>query len=285
MSLITDPNAGQGTPPGSGGNQNPDWRSSLPEELRGEKVFESIKGKNWDEAGPVLAKNYINAQRLVGADKLVLPTDKSSPEEIQAFRAKLGVPAKPEEYTFKLPEGLAETSLDKARLDSWRKEMHEAGIPKAAAERLLSRYIADEHTTVQAIAQTKATEMKQHELALKQEFGVKFDEKVNYARLAVKEFGSDNLVQILDSTGLGSHPEVVKLFAAIGEKLGDDTARGTGGIRFDAQSKEGAQAALNEFNRNEEKMKALFDRDHPQHDAVVKERAALFAAAFPTEKK
>jgi hypothetical protein len=285
MSLITDPNAGQGGTSGSGGNQVPDWRSSLPEELRGEKVFESIKGKDWNEAGPVLAKNYVNAQRLVGADKVVLPTDKSSPEEIAAFRSKLGVPAKPEEYTFKLPEGMAETSLDKNRIDTWRKELHEAGIPKAAAERIMSKYIAEEHSARTGLAQAKQNEIQQHELALKQELGTKFDEKINFARYAVKEFGSEALVDMLDKTGLGSHPEVVKLFATIGEKLGDDKARGTGGIRFDNQSKEGAQAALNEFNRNAEKTKALFDREHPQHDAVVKERAALFAAAFPSEKK
>lgn len=282
MTLITDPNAGQGSAPGGGGNQTPDWRTSLPDDLRSEKVFESIKGKDWSEAGPVLAKNYVNAQRLVGADKLVLPTDKSTPEEIAAFRTKLGVPAKFEDYAVKLPEGMPETAIDKTRVDAWRKEMHEAGIPKAQAERIMSKYIAEEFGSTQARAQAHAKQLETNELTIKQEFGTKFDEKVNFARLAVKEFGSEGLSELLESTGLGSNPEVVRLFAKIGEKLADDTARGTG-AKFTATSKEGAQAALTDFNRNEAKTKALFDKSNPMHDAVVKERAELFAAAFPSE--
>lgn len=255
----------------------------MPEDLRSEKVFESIKGKDITEAFPILAKNYVHAQKLVGAEKLVVPGPTATPEELSAFYTKLGRPAKPEEYVPKLPEGLTEDKLDKARLDTWRKEMHDAGIPKAAAERLLSKYLADEHgayTAAQA-AQTKALE--QNELAIKQEFGAKFDEKVNHARWAVKEFGSDALLQMLDQTGLGSHPEVVKLFAKIGESVADDRARGTGSRQMAGATlaPEAAQHELTIFNKNPENTKALFDANHPRHDAVVAERKALFEAAFP----
>jgi hypothetical protein len=291
MSLITgqnpaDPGQAPGSPPGSApGNQITDWRTSLPDDLRSEKVFESIKGKDWAEAGPLLAKNYMHAQRLVGADKLVLPTERSTPEEIAAFRTKLGVPGKPDEYAYKLPEGLTEDRIDKARVDTWRKEMHEAGIPKIAADRLLSKYLAEEHGSYQAQIQAKTKALEQGELSLKQEFGDKFDEKVNYARLALRTFGNDELSAILEQTGLGSNPAVVKLFSTIGEKLGDDRARGNGGASGNVYaSPELAQGALNDFNRNSENMKALFDKGHMHHDAVVAERAKLFAAAFPTMK-
>lgn len=266
---------------GGAGNQ-PDWRSSLPDDLKQEKVFESIKGKDWNEAGPLLAKSYLHAQRLVGADKIVLPTDKSTPEEIAAFRSKIGVPAKPEEYTFKLPEGLKPEGLNKDRISAWQKEMHEAGLPKAAADRLLSRYLAEEHTAVTSAAAARTKELETNELTLKQEFGVKFDEKVNNARFAMRTFGNDTLAQLLDSTGMGSNPEVVKFFAAIGEKLGDDSARGAGGSGGNVHaSPELAQAALNSFNTNADNMKALFDKDHPMHDAKVAERRKLYEAAYP----
>ena len=279
---------GQGVaaPAPAGGAGNPpitDWRTSLPEDLRSEKVFESIKGKDINEAFPILAKNYVHAQKLVGAEKLVVPGPSATPEELSAFYTKLGRPAKPEEYSIKLPEGLTEDRLDKVRVDTWRKELHDAGIPKVAAERLLSKYLADEHgahTAAQA-AQTKALE--QNELSLKQEFGTKFDEKVNHARWAVKEFGSDALLQMLDQTGLGSHPEVVKLFAKIGESVGDDRARGQGSRQMAGATlaPETAQHELTIFNKNPENTKALFDANHPRHDAVVSERKALFEAAFP----
>lgn len=287
MSLITGQSGGQGEGTSAGnGNQINDWRTSLPEDLRNEKVFESIKGKDLAEAFPVLAKNYVHAQKLVGAEKLVIPGETATPEERAAFYNKLGRPEKPDGYQIKLPEGLTEDRVDKAKIDLWRKEMHESGIPKAAAERLLNKYLTEEFTATQAAAQAHAKALQDGELALKQEFGTQYDTKLNFARFAVKEFGSDGLVQILESTGLGSNPEVVKLFANIGQKLSDDKARGSGtgqtGMSSFA-SPELAQHALNEFQRNPENMKALFDRQHPNHDRVVEDRAKLFAAAYPKE--
>ncbi len=288
MSIITGqgtPPAGQGTPPAGDnapGNQTPDWRSALPDDLRAEKVFESIKGKDWSEAGPLLAKNYLHAQRMVGADKIVLPTDKSTPEEIAAFRAKLGVPAKPDEYSFKLPEGMKDTMLDKTRIDTWRKELHEAGIPKSAAERLMSKFIGDEYARFTESQTNRTKQEEQWGLQLKQDFGVKYDEEVNNARFAVRQFGNDALGQLLDETGLGSHPEVVKLFAKIGKSIGDDRIRGGNQQQAGSiNSPEQAQAALNEWSRSAENMKALMDRNHPNHDRAVAERRQLFETAFP----
>lgn len=294
MTLLTGQQPGQGNnapAAGDAGNQGhnaTDWRAALPEDLRSEKVFESIKGKDWNEAGPLLAKNYVHAQRLVGADKLVLPTEKSTPEEIKAFRQKLGVPEKPEEYGYKLPEGLTEDKLDKARVDLWRKEMHEAGIPKAAAERLLNKYLAEEHGSLQAQLAARDKEIEGFELKTREMFGDKFEEKLNLARWAAKEFGNEELMGILEQSGLGSHPSVVAMLAKIGESLSEGGPRGggsgTGSPEIGSMSPETATAALNAFNRDQEKQKALWNDQHPQHDAVVKERAALVKAAFPPKK-
>lgn len=288
MTLLTQDPAVQATPPASGGQGSPtppvDWRSGLSEDLRNEKAFDSIKGKDWSEAGPLLAKSYLHAQRLVGADKLVLPNDHSTPEEISEFYKKVGRPEKPEDYRFKLPEGLKEDSLDKDRLTLWRKELYEAGMSAKQAERVMSRYIAEEHTARQSAVQAAEKQQTDWVQAIKQEWAGKFDENMNYARLALKDFGSKELIQALEESGFGSHPEVVKSFAQIGRMLADDKARsGTSGSSGDMTSTpENAQAGLNMFNKDERKQKALFSREDPMHETVVKERAALFSAAFPT---
>jgi len=291
MTLVTDQQPGQGDkPPGDAGNlghNNTDWRAALPEDLRGEKVFESIKGKDWAEVGPQLAKGYVHAQRLVGADKLILPGDKATPEELTHFYTKLGRPESPDKYSFKLPEGVTEDRLDKVRLDGWRKELFDAGIPAKAADRLISKFLADEHAHNTEQLKARDTELTNWENAVKQEFGDKFDEKINYARWAAKEYGSPELLKLLEESGMGSHPSVVKLLAKIGEQLSEGGPRGTGpGTSFGGKmTKENAQAALNAFNRDEAKQKALFDDRNPQHDAVVKERMELFQMAFPNEVK
>lgn len=279
--LVTDP-AQQGNQPTGGVS---DWRAALPEDLRSEKVFESIKGKDWSEAGPLLAKNYIHAQRLVGADKLIMPTDKSTPEEIAAFRAKLGVPAKPEDYGWgKLPDGVTEDRLDKAKFAEWRKELHEAGIPKAAAERLIGKRIAEMHGEEVAREKARTDAMLAGEQSLKQEFGDKFDENVNFARWTAQEFGDEKLIQVLDATGLGSSPEVVKFLAKIGRAMADDSARGSGSSRptsTDNMRPEQAQMALAEFENNKENIAALHNRADSKHDWAVQQRLKLFQAAYP----
>lgn len=298
MSVLTaDPAAaggGQGNPPASGtppGNPpTTDWRTSLPDDLRTEKVFESIKGKDWNEAGPVLAKNYVNAQRMVGADKLVVPGPHATPEETAAFYGKLGRPDTPDKYTYKLPEGLPAEQINKPLLDGWLKELHEAGVPLKQADRIVSKYLADQFAESKAAKQAEAKKIADWETSLKQEFGAKYDEKLNYAQWSLKEFGGTDgkLAKFLDETGLGSHPEVVKFFADVGLRMSDDKAR-TGGARPPAfgsgpNTAAEAQAALNMFNNDQEKQKALFDNRHLGHDAAVAERTRLFQMAFPKKE-
>lgn len=297
MSVINDPaqgNPGQGGNPTPGGNPNPgnqptDWRTSLPEDLRSEKVFESIKGKDWTEAGPVLAKNYVNAQRMVGADKLVVPGPNASAEEQASFYNKIGRPETADKYTYRLPEGVKAEQLNKTVMDSWLKEMHEAGVPAKAAERLLSKYLADEFATHNA-AKTNTTKTQQGwELSLKEKWGAKYDESLNYAKFALKEYGdpAGNLSKFLDATGLGSHPEVLDFFQRVGRTLSDDKARTGRSAGFSATPRNPAEAQdqLNAFNTNKDKQKALFDRKDIGHDAAVAERKALFEAAFPASEE
>ncbi len=293
MSVLTDPPAG-GTgqsQAGSGsGSQagNQDWRTSLPEDLRSEKAFESIKGKDWTEAGPVLAKSYLNAQRMVGAEKLVVPGPNATPEEQAAFYGKIGRPETPDKYTYKLPEGVKPEQLNKTVVDSWLKELHEAGVPAKAADRIVSKYLADEYSNAQARTKAREKELQGWELGLKEELGAKYDEKLNYAKWALKEFGDvkGELAQFLDKSGFGSHPAIVKFFAEVGARMADDKARGTGGgPRFSQtpSTRAEAQAAMNTFNRDPEKQKALWDNKHPDHANVVKERETLFKTAFPKD--
>lgn len=291
MSTLTTatPAAPGATPPGGGTNM-PDWRAALPEDIRSEKSFEAIQGKDWSEAGPALAKSYLNAQRLVGADKLVLPTDKSTPEEIAAFRLKLGVPAKFEDYgTGKIPEGLKPEAIDKAQFDSWRKELHEAGVPKAAAERLIGKFLSDQFNEATAKGKAFQDKLAENELAVKQEHGAKFDETLNYARWTAKEFGDEPLLKMLDESGMGSDPAVVRFFAKVGRAMADHKlsgggAPGGGGGSISSMSPPQAQMALAEFERNPENIKALHNRADPNHAHVIEQRTKLYQAAYPSEQ-
>lgn len=291
-----DPNAGAGgggnpgtsgsTLLGNSGNQPPagapvsDWRTGLPEDLRSEKVFESIKGKDWNEAGPVLAKSYVNAQRLVGADKIAKPSANWTPDQWNEFYSATGRPPKPEDYEIKVPDGM---TVPAEELTAWRKELFDLGLSKAQVAKLTDKFYASEGARMKATQDSAQAQIQTWENEIKAEFGDKFDENVNFARFAIKEFGNQNLMKLLDSSGFGSHPEVVKFFATVGRKLADSGTIGGANSSANAGrlTPENAQASLAVFHRDPENMKALMNADHPNHDAVVAERAKLFMAAYP----
>jgi hypothetical protein len=52
--------------------------------------------------------------------------------------------------------------------------------------------------------------------------GEKFEESAKFARQAVNRFASAELRQLLNATGFGNHPELFKMFRAIGEAMQGD---------------------------------------------------------------
>ena len=69
-----------------------DWRSAIPEDLQNDPSLANIQ----DVAS--LAKGYVHAQHMVGADKVAIPTRETTPEELDAFYNKLGRPESVDGY-------------------------------------------------------------------------------------------------------------------------------------------------------------------------------------------
>lgn len=238
--------APEGSAPGSGaGSQQQapaDWRASLPEDIRGHQALASYKDIN------ALAKSHIHAQSMIGADKLVLPGKDATAEQRAEFYTKLGRPPAADGYEFKLPEGLSQDKLNMERLNGWRARFHEAGLTKAQGDSILSQFLSEEQGV--AVAQAKSLEerLASDERVTKQKFGVKYDETINFVRLALNEFATPELYSAIESAGLGNNPAFVEAFAKIGQQLaGDGQPRGFGASNTTGggvSSPEQAQAAL-----------------------------------------
>jgi hypothetical protein len=66
--------------------------------------------------------------------------------------------------------------------------------------------------------------------------GDKLDQNLGIARKAIDTFGSPELKALLNSTGLGNHPEVVKLAFKVGKAISED--------RFVTGSPKGAETDM-----------------------------------------
>ena len=69
--------------------------------------------------------------------------------------------------------------------------------------------------------------------------GANFDANLKQGQSALRRFGSEALTKLLDDSGLGSHPEFVRLFAKVGKAIAEDSVAGTtGGTRQDSSEQQ-----------------------------------------------
>jgi len=108
-----------------------DWRSSIPEDIRGHKSLDHIS-----DVG-ALAKSYVHAQSMIGADKIVMPGKTSSPEDWDEFYNRIGRPQSSEEYNLPEPQ---EFEADPEMTSWYRQTAHEIGLTENQAAKLYDAY-------------------------------------------------------------------------------------------------------------------------------------------------
>ena len=128
--------------------------------------------------------------------------------------AKPAAPRAPEQYAaFTLPEELAgDAAPDFAAFNTLAKELD---LSQADAQKLVDFQAQGVQRARQAWADAAKADA---------EFGGdKLEESVAVARKAIDTFGTPELKALLNQTGIGNHPEVIRAFLRAGKALGDDT--------------------------------------------------------------
>lgn len=251
-----------------------DWLNNVSEEIRNDPSMADIQDLNG------LAKGYVNAQRMVGADKVVIPGKGATDEQRDEFYSKIGRPDAPDGYTTPT-DNMPDIELDDELVGGFFEEAHRIGLnPQQAAA--LVRWQAEQGFGAQNL-QLEAMENSQRESVdiLQKEFGDSFDEKLGLARDAALQFGGEELMNVMDSTGLGNNPEVIKAFAAIGKAMSSDEVIGGGGRQGFKMSPAEALHAIDSKQRDPNFMAAYTDKDEPGHSGAVKEMQDLFKSAYP----
>lgn len=193
------------------------WFDKLPDDLRGETSLKVIKTL------PDLVKRTVNAEKLIGKNKIALPTDKSKPEEWDAFYAATGRPKSPDEYKVEVPAALKELFPDD-RLAASRKRAHELGISQRQYEGYMKGEIAD---ATQLLAQREQLEQQQIEAArvkadeeLRKDFGAAYDERIHVAnRIVAEKFGNDKEGEMAFLAKYGNDPLFIRFASWAGAKL------------------------------------------------------------------
>ncbi len=189
------------------------WLDRLPEELAEAKPTLG-KFQNFGD----LAKSYVSLQTVIGkkANAVAVPNEKSTPEEIAAYRKAVGVPDAPDGYKLKpeqLPEGL---TWDDELGKGFAEIAHRHNIPAAAMQELAARYMASETAKLEEYSKSANAELEAGKTELRKEFGGNYEANIQLAARVANTVGLDP-----ESPGLRD-PNVVKALVRMGKMVSED---------------------------------------------------------------
>ena len=241
------------------------WKDSISEEFRKDPNIEKFTEID------ALAKSYINATRMIGQDKVVIPTNNSTEEQWNEVYDKLGRPENADKYEL---NAKSETvNLDETAIKQFAEQSHKLGLNNKQAQGILEFYKTNMEGTVQQAKIDTETAQAQAEQELRQEWGRDFESKVKQAGALAK---ANMNAEVLDMTlqngvRLGDHPEVIRGFAKIASMMQEDkiVATESENVNTSKDLESEISAIMNDKNH------PYHVKGHPDHDKSVQQMLTL----------
>jgi hypothetical protein len=248
------------------------WMELLPEDLREDATLKSIQDF------PSMAKMLVSGQKMIGADKIMVPGKESTDEDWGKIFNKLGRPEKSDGYALAKPEIPEGMPWDDKAVLAFQEIAHKAGLLPKQAKDLFNWYngiAAEAYTGTQ-----KATQEAYDGAvaALKKEWGAAYDQKLELSRAAIRAFASEEDIKALDE-GLGNDPRMIKLFAKIGSQISEGKLKGTDGVNTPIEAQGQINAILGDPKH------PYHIKGHPEHASAVNAMQELYKQIYPVEEK
>lgn len=257
----------------------PAWRNGLPEDIRADEglsKFDAIKDDA--ERNAMLARSYVNAQKMIGGDKLPKPKGPDDKEALDAVYTALGRPEAADKYVItrpkaeELPPGLnvddeGEKFLkDFAFANGWNQRQLDNAY-KAFYEREATRIKA-------GISQSQSS----YEDAMRdfQREG-NATETLTLAKAGYNHAATPEVTAKLKAAGLDNDPQIIRMFARIGKDLaGHQILKGSGGETI--KTAEMLKSDIAKFRTDNHD--ALYSRAHPNNRAAQAQLDAMYKQLY-----
>ena len=248
-----------------------DWRESLPEDLKSDPSLLPVKDV------PGLAKSYIHAQKMIGADKIAIPGKNASEEEWSAVYEKLGKPAEAKTYE----DDFGDLPIPEENINDFKEAAHKLGLNQIQFKGLTSWYKDLVKTQIEDINVDADTKRAESEAELRKEFGKTYDAKLKSSQRVFQTYGDTKFldVELKDGTKLRNHPTFIKLMSNIADTISEDKiATGEKGSEFFTPAE--AKRKIAELTVPGT---AYWNRKDPGHEDAVKEVADMQEMVHPEE--
>lgn len=215
-----DPNAGKSQDAKSyiapDGSFNEGWTEILDEEIRNEPSLKTHKNLK------TLAKTFVNAQRMVGKNKIAIPNEKSTEGEWNEFYKALGRPETVEDYQFKRPDELPEEFWNDDFAKAAKTLFHKIGLTKKQADALFNFNSANVMNTIKTQQQQEEMNMQQLQSELYNEWGGAYQQKIHLGNAAIEE-GTTGNQELKDKIvqKYGNDPDFIRFASNLGSKFAE----------------------------------------------------------------
>ena len=237
------------------------WKDSISEDFRNDPSIEKFTEID------ALAKSYINATKMIGQDKIVIPTKNSSQEAWDEAYAKLGRPESADKYALDAKSDVV--PFDETAIKSFAEQSHKLGLNNKQAQGILEFYKNNMEGSAQQSKIDTETAQSQAEQQLRQEWGRDFEGKVKQAGALAKANINPEVLDMTLSNGtrLGDHPEIIKGFAKIANMMSEDkiVATESENVNTVADIETEISAITNDTDG------PYWNKQHPDHDKVVQQ--------------
>lgn len=132
----------------------------------------------------------------------------------------------PEKYSF---EEIEESPLDKTFLDRIVSDVEKTAKKQGLSNVEANKLLKSEHQKFASFVAAQQEHLKQRTSAWAEELrndktfgGENFNRNSELAHRVIKTFGSEALIKQLKETGLGNHPELVRLMYRVGSAMSED---------------------------------------------------------------
>ena len=248
---------------GQDGTFSDGWRENyVPEDVRGEKIFDRVKTIQG------MAKSLANAERLVGADKILKPSDKFGDKEWEDYHRAGGWTGEP--IPLKAPDGLPDGIWSEERATKFSDGFNKLKLTPKQVNGIMEIYNADlasQLTDMGNNSETTLAELKSNLLA---KWGNAYSQHEHNAEFALSKGskGDDELKQrIVDK--YGKDPDFIEVFANLG---GEFSESGSIPVSKLSSTPVDIQAKINEIQASEAFNKPM----HPDHKQAMANLTRLY---------
>ena len=208
--------------PGSEEGGNLGWRAQLPDDLKANETFTPFKTVG--DFAKAHIETVAKAKELEGKLGGSIPKlkDNATDEEKTAYFKAIGRPEKADDYKFEKltpPEGV---NID-PNIEGWFKTIaHQAGLNTAQASMIHKAYADAYFAAAKTAEEQKVKAFEKGIEDLKKDWGPKLDENAALVKKATDKFMTPEEKKIMDESGRGNDPILVRMFHRIGQAMADD---------------------------------------------------------------